>query len=287
MRIFITGGTGFIGSHVVQQALACGVEVVCLRRSSRSSSRIALNREPVWLDRSLIEVSTSDFHDIDIVLHLAAHSVQRPFDTFDNCLLYNMTQPLSLLEKAQAAGVKKFVVGGSCFEYGLSALRYDFIPPNAPLEPTQTYSASKAIASVAFLQWALARNISLSVKRIFHVFGEGEDPSRLYPSLVRAALNGEDFPMSDGKQVRDFSNVLDIAQALLDECTLLRDVNVPYISISNLGSGKPQTVLEFAQNIWSSFEAKGKLLPGLLLHREGDVMRYVPDVISRHILLHS
>ena len=169
MRLLITGGTGFIGSHVVRLALGSGHDVVCLRRFAGSSSRIVLDKQPLWLNKSFNEISTEDLQGIDIMLHLAAHSVQRPFDSLENCICFNVVQPLSFFEKAYSAGIRKFVVGGSCFEYGLSALRYDYIPPNAPLEPTQSYSTSKALASIAFSQWSIAKQVSLSIKRIFHV----------------------------------------------------------------------------------------------------------------------
>lgn len=284
MRIFITGGTGFIGSHVVNLALSLGHEVLCLRRTPQSYSRIPLISEPVWLDCSLPEIHANDLQGIDVMLHLAAHTAQPPYDTLENCILYNLIQPLELLDKALTAGVDKFVVAGSCFEYGLSAERYDFVPPIAPLEPTQTYPASKAAASIAFIQWALQKNVSLSIQRIFHVYGEGEDPSRLYPSLIAAAKNDEDFPMSEGQQLRDFVPVESVARALIDECVGLASSAPASVSISNLGSGNPQTVLQFSQNIWSAYEAQGKLLPGELPYREGEVMRCVPEIGSRHVL---
>jgi len=284
MRIFLTGGTGFIGSHVVNLALSLGNEVLCLRRSPKSWPRIPLIAEPIWLDCTLPEIHANDLQGVDVMLHLAAHSAQPPYDTVENCVLYNLIQPLALLDKAQNAGIDKFVVAGSCFEYGLSATRYDFVPPSAPLEPTQAYSASKAAASIAFVQWALQKNISLTIQRIFHVYGEGEDPSRLYPSLKAAAKNNEDFPMSEGQQVRDFVPVEAVARALIDECVWLSCGTTASVSICNLGSGNPQTVLQFAQNIWSTHEAQGKLLPGALTYREGEVMRYVPEIGSRHVL---
>jgi nucleoside-diphosphate-sugar epimerase len=284
MRIFLTGGTGFIGSHVVNLALSLGNEVLCLRRSPKSWPRIPLIAEPIWLDCTLPEIHANDLQGVDVMLHLAAHTAQPPYDTVENCVLYNLIQPLALLDKAQNAGIDKFVVAGSCFEYGLSATRYDFVPPSAPLEPTQAYSASKAAASIAFVQWALQKNISLTIQRIFHVYGEGEDPSRLYPSLKAAAKNNEDFPMSEVQQVRDFVPVEAVARALIDECVWLSCGTTASVSICNLGSGNPQTVLQFAQNIWSTHEAQGKLLPGALTYREGEVMRYVPEIGSRHVL---
>jgi nucleoside-diphosphate-sugar epimerase len=286
MRIFITGGTGFVGSHVVNHALAMGHEVLCLRRSRKSNPRIPLIIEPAWLDCAMPEINANDLLGVDIMLHLAAHTAQPPYDRLENCILYNLIHPLALLEKALIAGVDKFVVAGSCFEYGSSAERYSFVPPNAALEPTQTYPASKAAASIAFMQWALQNKVSLSIQRIFHVYGEGEDPSRFYPSLIAAAKNDEDFPMSEGQQVRDFVPVESVARALIMESERIASDTTASVTVSNLGSGNPQSVLQFAENIWSTHGAKGKLLLGALPYREGEVMRYVPEVGSRHVLSH-
>lgn len=284
MRIFVAGGTGFIGSHLVKLALAMGHDVLCLRRSLSSSPRIALPQQPIWLDKPLANISSSDLEGIDLVVHLVAHNVQPPFDTLDACILHNVLHPLSLLGKAALAGVSNYVVAGSCFEYGLSGLRYDFIPPDAPLEPTLTYSASKAAASIAFTQWALQQNVSLSIKRIFHVYGAGESASRFYPSLIEAAQSGQDFPMTRGEQIRDFADVTFVASELLNECEWICSERRATVSWSNLGLGKAQSILSFAQDIWRIQQAKGQLLPGALPYREGEVMRYVPEVGTRHLL---
>lgn len=179
------------------------------------------------------------------MLHLAAHTARPPCDTLENCKLYNMVQPLALVDKSLIAGVAKFVAAGSCFEYWLSPQRYDFVPPSALLEPTQTYPVSKAAASIAFIQWALEHNVSLTIQRIFHVYGEGEDPSRLYPypSLMTAAKKNEDFPMAEGQQVRDFVSVEAVAIALTQECERLASNTKASVSICNLGLGNPQTIL--------------------------------------------
>lgn len=67
-----------------------------------------------------------------------------------------------------------------------------------------SYTASKAAASIALLQWAAEHQVSLDILRLFHVFGEGEPESRLWPSLRRAAMASANFPMTAGGQVREF-----------------------------------------------------------------------------------
>ncbi|MDP2139061.1 MAG: NAD-dependent epimerase/dehydratase family protein, partial [Candidatus Didemnitutus sp.] len=127
MKLFVTGGTGFIGSHFVKQALAAGHEVRALRRSG-SQTRIKLDREPDWLEVPFEDLEPDHFRGIEILVHLAAHSANVPYDTLENCLHWNVTVPLRMAQRALLAGVKRFVVAGTCFEYGRSGERYEFIP---------------------------------------------------------------------------------------------------------------------------------------------------------------
>lgn len=276
MKLFVTGATGFIGSHVVRQAVAAGHEVVALQRSRLSRPRIPLESEPVWLARTLDAVTSADFAGTDVLVHLAAHTPNVPYDTLEACLHWNVLVPLTLFRRAAAAGVTRIVVAGSCFEYGRSGERYEFIPPTAPLEPTQTYPASKAAASVAFYQLAVDLGLRLSIHRIFQVFGEGEADSRLWPSLRRAALAGEDLEMTPAEQVRDFVPVEDAAAQLLSACH--RDVPPGIPLIQNLGTGRPQTLRAFAEDWWREWSATGRLVFGAKPYRDGEVMRYVPEI---------
>nr|WP_254994860.1 NAD-dependent epimerase/dehydratase family protein [Cyanobium sp. Aljojuca 7D2] len=113
--------------------------------------------------------------------------------------------------------------------------------------------------------------------RVFHVFGEGEAETCFWPYLRRAALAGEDLPMTGGEQIRDLMAVQDVAQAILCSTGNQSD-KMPKVLIRNIGSGRTQTILEFAESWWVTFKAKGILLIGALPYRDGEVMRYVPEV---------
>ena len=121
MKIFLSGATGLIGSHLLQFIPNFKVSVLALRRATHSHPKIPLAKEPLWLTKSLEEVTISDLDGCDVLVHLAAHSVLYPFDSLDNCLRWNLNATLSLFETARQAGIKRFIVAGSCFEYGLSA----------------------------------------------------------------------------------------------------------------------------------------------------------------------
>jgi len=275
MKIFVTGATGFIGSHFLNKALSSGVEVIALKRNMRSKSRINLIKEPVWLIKQLDEVESEDLKGVDVVVHLAAHSMYPPYDTLENCMYWNLMAPIKLFNKAIDAGIDRFVITGSCFEYGESGEDYDKIPINAPLKPTLTYSASKAAASVAFYQIAVEKKLKLSISRIFQVFGPGESENRLWPSLKIAAENGLDFPMTSGEQIRDFIYVNEVVEILWNDCFNQEIIKGTPI-LKNLGTGKASSIKEFSEFWWKKWNAKGKLLIGELPYRNGEVMRYVP-----------
>jgi nucleoside-diphosphate-sugar epimerase len=279
MKLFITGASGFIGSHLMNQAFISGHTVVAPIRNPRRKSRIPLLQEPVWIEKPMEALTPSDMEGCDVLIHLAAHTPNTPYDNLANCLHYNLTIPLQVFENAKKAGINHYIVAGTCFEYGRSGERYNFIPVDAPLEPTSSYAASKAASSIAFKQWAIEHNQSLAICRIFHVFGEGELNKRLWPSLRFSAHNGDNLPMTLGEQVRDFISAEAVAKEFLWQAKNLQR-NTQSIDTMNIGSGKPQTILQFCEHWWSKWGAKGVLLPGALPYRTGEVMRYVP-VISQ------
>ena len=277
MKIFLTGGTGFIGSHVLKQLLASDIEVVAHRRKESASPNIPIDRTVNWLTKPVSDIEPLDFAGVDVLLHLASHSVQYPFDTLENNIHYNVVEPLEMFEKAFQAGVSKYVVAGSCFEYGLSGERYKYIPADAPLEPTNDYATSKAMSFLAFKQFALSRNISLSYHRIFHVFGEGESENRLWPSLKKAALAGKDFDLTQGEQIRDFCGVQDIASKLVYSVKKISTTENMNVYIDNLGSGSEMRLKDFVALWWKKWCAKGKLNFGKMPYRQGENMRLVPE----------
>lgn len=283
MKLIVTGGTGFIGSHFLRAAIAANHEVIAIRRPG-STTRITVEGSILWIDAELSEVNFNDFGDLNdtCLIHLAAHGVNPKQADWESCFQYNVHDSLALWLKAIKAGVSQFIICGSCFEYGKSAERYDFIPTDAPLEPTGAYHASKAAATMAALGLATDHKLKLSIVRPFHVYGEGEDENRLWPSIRRAALSGADLPMTNGMQIRDFLDVGDLASIFLNLCSNPPCAGSPIII--NAGKGRPLTIKEFAESWWRQWDAKGKILFGALPYRKDEVMRYVPKIEPIHNL---
>lgn len=275
MNIALTGGTGFIGTHFLKLALADGHSVRAIRRTSESRPRIPISQQPDWLDRHIDQVTSEDLQGCDALVHLAAHTGNIPYDNLANCFYWNVSAVIALFEQARLAGIKRYIVAGSCFEYGASGERYDCIPTDAPLEPTNSYAASKSAASIALMQWAKEHKLHLEIIRVFHAYGDGELGTRLWPSLKRAAFGGLDFPMTKGEQVRDFIDVQQCAAIFLQRTTRLRQGNSRQL-VFNMSSGNPQTILDFSRYWWNRWNATGDLLIGHLPYRKGEIMQYIP-----------
>lgn len=277
MRILVTGGTGFIGSHFINQAHVAGHEVLALRRSTSSKPRVLLEREPKWIEGPIGFLGKSQWQGVDVLVHLAASGITPQPATWEDCYKVNVLNTLAMVKSAVEAGVGRVVVTGTCAEYGRAGLRFDPIPPDAPLEPTEAYAASKASASVALAAMCLAMRFELVYLRVFSVYGEGQFEKNFWPQLSKAAESGQDFPMTHGNQVRDFVPV-DFAAKQIVDVLLDKQVTSGEPVIRNLGTGKPQSLRDFAQFWWEKWGATGELKFGAVTQRQNEVMRYVPLV---------
>jgi nucleoside-diphosphate-sugar epimerase len=177
------------------------------------------------------------------------------------------------------AGVQRFIICGSCFEYGKTGERSHFIPADASLEPTNAYAASKAAATMAAFALAVETKMELLILRPFDVYGEGQHESNFWPSLRKAALAGEDFAMTAGEQIRDFITVEKVADIFIAALTRT-DLRPGEPKIENAGSGVAQNLRSFAESQWTLMAAKGRLKIGARPYRPGEVMRCAPVVLK-------
>lgn len=275
MKVFVTGATGFIGSNFVRKASKAGHSIIAQRRS-QSPKHEHLPVE-TWVEKELDADFKSDLKVCDALVHFASHTPNPPYANLSDCTYWNVTAAMSLLEQASEVGIERFILAGTCFEYGLSASNFEHIPPQAPLLPQLSYPTSKAAASVAAAGLARDRKLQLQILRIFQAYGDGEAETRFWPSLRKAACEGTDFHMSAGLQIRDFIHVDEITDAFLR--ALSKDEIRPgCVRIQNVASGKATKLTDFAQSWWEKWGAKGNLIRGTVGLRPGELPRIVAEV---------
>jgi nucleoside-diphosphate-sugar epimerase len=277
MKVLLTGGTGFVGSYLIKELLLAGHEVVATRRSG-SMPVISLIENPVWIDRSFIELTLGDLEDVDTIVHLASAGVSPKRASWADLEQVNVAAGLQLIDLAHQAGVRRFVATGTCLEYGAEASAWQFIPPSAALRPVTPYGASKAAGFFMLNSYASNHSIEFFYGRIFTAYGEGQYAANLWPSLYAAALAGSDFPMTSGEQIRDFISVQEVAKHL--RVAVERSDLIPgQPLVVNIGSGTGLSVLDFVMNEWQRLRAQGSLRPGALPSRVDQTDRLVADPI--------
>lgn len=276
MKILITGANGFIGRHVVVKVLEQGYEVVALMREGTALNVSSSgNLHEVFADLDTVRLDT--LKECDVLIHLAAFGVHHGINDWTNCFKVNVIESLELWTRCVEAGIKRFIICGSGFEYGKAGERYDCIPVEAPLEPTGAYHASKAAASMAAIGLAFDKSLKMSILRPFQVFGEGESEYRFWASMKKAAQSGADFSMTLGEQIRYFTPVELVARQFVEEITN-NSVREGVPEIKNIGGGRAMSLGEFARDWWRVFNATGIIRFGDVQYRKNEIMRYVPKL---------
>lgn len=249
MRILITGGAGFIGSHIAElyQSRAA-VRVLDNLRTGRESNLAGLDVE--FLRGSVTDPAalTTAMRDVDLVFHLAAlvsvaESMRAPAD----CIEINTNGHLRVLEAAAAAGVKKLVFASSAAVYGndpqVPTLETALPAPQSP------YAITKLSGEYYNAMFTREGRLETASIRFFNVFGPRQDPKGAYaaavPAFIERARNGEDIEIyGDGEQTRDFIFVRDIAGALAYAA------ETPGLTGTfNAGYSSPTTINALAQKI--------------------------------------
>ena len=249
MNILITGGAGFIGSHLAEHFQArASVRVLDDLRTGHQRNLAGLNVEFVHgsiLDKKILQTV---MQDVNYVFHLAAmvsvaESVRQP----QSCVELNAIGTLNVLEAAAAAGVKKLCFSSSAAVYGDNPVvpkREEMCP-----EPRSPYAVTKLDGEFYCRQFAEAGKLETVALRFFNVFGPRQDPAGPYgaavPIFFQRALAGEPLTIhGDGGQTRDFIYVKDIVAALDFVAS------TPGLTgVFNAGYGGQITVLELAQRI--------------------------------------
>jgi len=221
---FVTGGTGLVGSWLIQRLMDAGADVVCLVRDwvpqSEAVRRGNLERVKVVRgdvrDREVLERGLGEF-EIDTVLHLAAQTIvtianRNPISTFET----NIAGTWNLLEACRRSPrVKQIVVASSDKAYGdQEVLPYD---ENTPLQGQHPYDVSKSTADLIAHTYAKSFDLPVSITRCGNFYGGGDlNWNRIIPGTIRSILRGQrPVIRSDGEFIRDYFYVEDGAAAYM------------------------------------------------------------------------
>ena len=296
MKILVTGGTGYIGSHVVVDLLEKGHEVVIVDNLSNSkitvldSIKEITEKSPIFYQNNLINYGTIEKvfkeHKFDLVIHFAglksvSESVEKPLMYYQ----HNLTGTINLLRCMQSFHVKKIIFSSSATVYGANHAGECIETMPTGQNITNPYGKTKYMIEEILKDVCTSDpDFSAVALRYFNPIGNhssgllGEDPNgipnNLMPYVMKVAtkelkelsIYGDDYDTLDGTCRRDFIHVSDLSKGHLAAISAL---NTPGFKTYNLGTGTPTSVLE----IVNAFEAaSGNKLPYKFVpRRPGDL----------------
>lgn len=246
-KVIVTGGAGFIGSHLVERLLAQGNKVTILdnfssgRRNNLARFNSAINLSVQEIDITDLEKILPFFKNADWVFHLAAladivPSIERPLDYYHS----NVTGTIAVLEASRLSGVKRFLYTASSSCYGIAEIFPT--PENAKIQPQYPYALTKYLGEQTALHWAQVYHLPVISLRLFNVYGPRARTSGTYGAVfgvfLAQKLAGKPFTVvGDGMQTRDFTFVTDVVDAFI--CAAESDVES---EVFNVGSGNAYSV---------------------------------------------
>lgn len=264
MKVAVTGGAGYIGSHSVVELQKAGHEVVVLDNLSEGHAEAVAGSELRVVDLANEQKTRDILADTapDAVMHFAAsayvgESVEDPEKYYFN----NVVNTLRLLRVMRQTGIDKFVFSGSCTVYGIP----EEVPitEDYPLQPISPYGRTKATVEGILQDYANAYDLQYASLRYFNAsgaapdgsMGEDHDPeTHLIPIVIEAALGirdkisifGTDYPTPDGTCVRDYIHVLDLGRA---HVLALENLQTGCQEVYNLGTGQGHSVREVIDTV--------------------------------------
>jgi len=299
MRVLVTGGAGYIGSHTAKLLAGRGDFVVILD-SLEHGYRQAIGSLPLVVgntrDAALVKQAIGD-HKLEAVIHFAAYkaageSMSNPAKYFDN----NVHGSLSLMEAACAAGVRKFVFSSTAAVYGTP--KELPIREDSALRPDNPYGESKLIVERMLRWFDTCHGLRSVALRYFNAAGaaldgeNGEDPrhvANLIPIVMNVATGrapslrvfGTDYPTPDGTGIRDYIHVLDLALAHARALDFLAADKAS--DVFNIGTGQGASVFEVLER---SRRISGKPIAAeIVSRRPGDpAIVYADNRKAREVL---
>jgi len=282
MKILITGGAGFIGSHLCDMYVKKGYTVLCLDNfmsGNLTNIRHLLN----YRNFKLINGDIRDFNllekvmrNVDTVFHLAAQihvdrSIVEPKLTYE----INVLGTLNILEAARIYDVKRVIYVSSSEVYG--SAQYVPMDENHPLNAPHPYGASKIAADRMCRAYIETYNMDICIMRPFNIFGPRQRDTG-YGGAVsiftkRVLANMPPIIYGDGEQTRDYTYVKDILVAFDKILNYEKPLKEPI----NFGTGREIKIIDLANKIIELCGKKGELEPVHVVPRPGEVRRLVAD----------
>jgi len=267
-RVLITGANGFIGGHLVAALNARGALISVIDRSPSSDTRCSMHFAGDLRDAAFVADAVNQANP-EIIFHLAAFKERTSeIEAFAEAIAVNVMGSLNLFTAAKKlTALRSVVVIGTAEEYGRIPCPFT---ENSREQPINAYSFSKVCLTHLCHVLNDIYRLPFVVLRPTLAYGPGQHTDMFLPALIQSVLHDRPFPMTLGRQTRDFLYISDLVDALLRAAVAPSAVG----QIINLGSGRSISLGDLARTIENTIGKTGIAQIGARPYRIGEVMEY-------------
>jgi len=279
-HILVVGGTGFIGTHIVKEALVRGLKVTIISKSHKPFSDRIKDVEYLSVDISQQDNLCNQLKDktFQYVINLGGYVDHSNYSSGGDMVFnvhFNGTK--NLINNINKDSLKSFIQIGSSDEYGINVAPQNESQRESPISP---YSFAKTTAAHFLQMLYRTEHFPVVVLRPFLVYGPGQGMERFIPQVIKGCIEGRKFPTSEGRQLRDFCFIGDFVGSVFS----LIDNTKAFGEVINIASGEPifiKDVVNKIQNIITT----GSPQFGETAYRAGENMELYADITKAKKLL--
>ena len=272
MKVLVTGATGFIGRYVVPILLKHELEVVTTSRDEKKARQFDWYNKTEYKSCNIYNNDIDFFRffgDPEMIIHLAWEGLPNYKSPFH--VDRNLPANCHFLKNFLDGGVKKMVVAGTCYEYGIQC---GCLTENIATMPVTQYGLAKDTLRKYLEMLIPEYSVSFNWVRLFYMYGEGQNENSLIPQLKDAISSGDTiFNMSGGEQLRDYLNVETVAEFI---CRIAFQTEVN--GILNCCSGKPISIRKLVETFVSEMNSDITLNTGYYPYPDYEPLAFWGDV---------
>ena len=273
-NILVTGGAGFIGSHLVKRLITLGCNVLIVEMPNTNMQ--------ILEEQGKVEVAFGDITDNkrmqeifgsfkpSKVFHLAAYGIDSKDNNINKSIMVNVLGSANIISYAALCDCEIVVSLGSCAEYG--NYKWRIAEDTLPM-PVNSYGSTKAAATIIIQQLATSLNVKNTILRPFGVYGEGEAKHKIFCHAITTLLKEKDLELTYCTQIRDYCHVENLVDAML-----IAGCSNSKTGVYNIGSGEIHPLKYYIELIHQKIGGKGKLIFGALPTRDGELWSPEPDI---------
>jgi len=280
-KVLITGGFGFIGSHVAKRLIDKNSQVHIITIPNTDKYRLKNELDKIIcheadISNTLAINSIIEEINPDYVFHMAGYGVNSADADSTRAINTNILGGVNIINALCKTDCRKIINMGTCAEYGNSAAN-EGMPP----EPVNIYGSTKAAATIILHQIARENGLSIITFRPFGVFGEGEETHKIFSYIISNILNEKDVLLSNCRQHRDYCYVGNIVDAMIMACEREDLVN----DIFNVASGESHELKYYVDLLFENMDTDRKPLYGKVDYRKTELWNPKANITKIKTLL--